>query len=222
MAEFVVDGIKYQVINSSARTFRVGTNEEVDSNAVVSEKLSKRLHFVETYQINYVVYHLEEISKYAFRNCKVIDTVFVPDSVLYLRFRAFDCSSLRKIIFSPNSRVKTFDSGSLYGTRMISLSIPSTLTSCNEYCIAGSSLLRNVFYCGDYVFQSLNFADNKVPLTLHLSSSNSLESLDSSINIIKSDSCKLPNEIPYCTRKNNCNRGSKKIGGGLSLLETSQ
>ena len=217
MSEFVVDGIKYQVIDSKTRTLRVGNDSLVNSNAVVSQKLNKRLHFIETYPINGVIYHLEEISRYAFRLCTIIDTVFVPDSVLYLRTRAFDCSSLRKIIFSPNSRVITFETGSLYGTRMKSISIPSTLSSCVEHCIAGSILLRNAFYCGDFVFQSLSFVDNKVPLTLHLSSSNSLGSLGS-INIVKSSSCTLPSEILYCTKKVGCPKTKNNLLLTLLIL----
>lgn len=207
MGEFVVDGVRYQVIDTNNKTFRVGNNTDSDSNAVVCEKLSKRLHLVETYAIENAVYHLEEISRYAFRGCKTLNTIIIPDSVLYLRYRAFDQSTLRKIIFSPNSRIKEFESGSLCGTKLTSISIPNTLSNIVYHCFA-ASVLRDVYYCGSYKFIADNFHSSKYPIALHLSSSNSIESLGENFSIAKSSTCTLPKETLYCTSKFPCRKNT--------------
>ena len=210
MSEFEIDGIRYQVIDASKRTLRVGNNSDIDSNAVVATKLKKRLHFIETYVIDSTVYHLEEISKNAFRNCNIINTVFIPDSVLYIRFRGFDCSSLRKIIFSPKSRLTHIDNGALLGTKITSLAISSTLVGCNGYCLS-RSVLRNIYYCGNYSFTSTNLENNKFQINLHLSSNNALENLGQSIVITKSQQCTFPADVPYCTMKLQCRKTSSNL-----------
>ena len=205
MTTFVVDSILYQIINNTARTLRVGNNTQINSNAVAG-KLKTRIYFIETYSIDNIVYHLEEISQYSFRYCKTIRTVYVPDSVLYVRARAFDWSSLRKIVFSKKSRIIYFSAGSFYGTKLSSISIPESLSFCEDYSFSKTNL-KDIYYCGNYEFAAISIEDNQNRINIHLSSSNKLESI-SNANIIKSDVCSLPNDTPYCTMKVNNNKRS--------------
>ena len=82
MNNFTVDGVYYQIRNSNTKTIRVGTgNKSVDQNAVVGA-IPKKLRIIETYELNNEIYHVEEIAYNAFRSCKQLSTVYVPDSVL--------------------------------------------------------------------------------------------------------------------------------------------
>ena len=197
MLNFSFEGVYYQLLNSDKRTFQVGTHDtSVSPNAVVG-KINKELHIIETKEIDDVIYTVERISQYAFRYCNSLHTVYLPDSIKSIEFRAFDLSSLKNLYFSPSSRLTEIGLGSLYDTKIKSLNIPLSLVNCSSFCLSIFTL-RDIYYCGSYIFNETSFYGVTNNINLHLSSNNQLDKLKS-FNIIKSDACSLPSILKKCT-----------------------
>lgn len=86
---------------------------------------------------------VETIEYNAFKDCKKITSIRIPESVGSIEYNAFiGCSSLRSV--SIPSKVSKLASGTFEGcTSLTSISIPSTITKIEPYAFTGcSSLVR--------------------------------------------------------------------------------
>ena len=84
------------------------------------------------------------ISAYAFRGCKSLTSITIPDSVVSIgRFAFLDCTSLTSVTI-PDS-VTSIGWGAFFSCRsLVSVTIPDSVTSIGKCAFYGCTSLQNI------------------------------------------------------------------------------
>jgi hypothetical protein len=133
--------IYYYIISSSART--VGVTSSISStNSYNSYNGSITIPSTVTYQSN--TYTVIAIASSAFKNCRELTSVTIPNSVTYIGSNVFfGCSSLASVTIGNS--VTTIGDYVFYGcSSLASVTIDNSVTTIGDYVFSGCSSLASV------------------------------------------------------------------------------
>ena len=182
-------GIKYSKENYY---YIVGDSENPnsDNNADVNKTLTKAIIPSKTNGIRVFA-----VGKYAFRNSKTIEYVFIPSSIRELRYDSFAfCTKLSHFEFADNSQLKTLERGVFYSSSIKIVNMPKSVKELGYLCF-GQTAIESLFACSkfssidNYIF---GFQEHfkAFPLAIYVSEKYpSLSFSNCNDNIIKSSAC---------------------------------
>lgn len=139
--DFTVNGIKYSVLNSAART--VTTAEGTGNNSRINSDLVGDIEIPEKVVYNNTEYTVTQIGRFSFNYAQEITSVKLPETITTLRQSAFaKCTKLAEINLPDG--ITTIDRYALESTSITQLTIPKGLTDIDEYAFASMSHLNNI------------------------------------------------------------------------------
>lgn len=90
--------------------------------------------------------NIKSIGKYAFRNCKNLETIVISNGVTTIGYEAFrNCSSLTSVTI-PNSVTSISNSAFYDCSSLTSVTIGNGVTSIGEYAFDGCKSLESINY----------------------------------------------------------------------------
>ena len=191
-----ISNVLYTIYHEDNRYARIGNNNtdySTSLNAVLGD-FSDVILIHETIECNSKVYIVNEIGICAFRSCQTINTIIIPSSVVKICYRAFDCSSLKSVIFKKDSRLKIIYGAAFYSTKISKIEIPSSIETIGS--AAFSKSLKAFYYCGSLEIKSQFFEGSNSKLTIYLSDQNPVTDISPYI-FHKSSNCQMPVD-PIC------------------------
>ena len=92
------------------------------------------------------------IGEDAFKNCTVLKSITIPNSVTSIGdFAFYGCAGLTRRVTIPNRVTKIGNSAFKYCTGLTSVTIPGSVTSIGYYAFEGCTGLDNYYDCGVYI-----------------------------------------------------------------------
>ncbi len=153
--DFEVDGIYYNITNSTDKTVAVTFCGQYGPSV---EEYSGDVIIPCTVKYNDVFYTISSIGSSAFYSCEGLTSVTIPNSVTSIGNNAFSgCTSLTSMTI-PNSVTSIGDHAFYYCTGLTSVTIPNSVTSIGSSafsCCSGLTsvtILNSVTSIGDYAF----------------------------------------------------------------------
>ncbi len=149
--DFEVDGIYYNITNSTDKTVAVTFNGRYGSSVV---EYSGDVVIPCTVEYNNVIYTISSIGDYAFEGCYGLTSVTIPNSVTTIGNYAFSyCTGLSKIIVDSentvfdsrdncNAIISTFTNTLIVGCK--NTSIPNSVKRINDYAFNGCTGLTSI------------------------------------------------------------------------------
>ena len=129
--KFEYEGLKYKVVSENDNTVEVGEND--------AQSVSGKIEIPAFVTYNGNRYLVTGIGWAAFRDCKNLTDVTIPNSVTIIDYHAFeDCSNLEKVTM-PNSVVQIKAYAFTNCSKLESFPIPDSVTTIEKYAFSGCS-----------------------------------------------------------------------------------
>ena len=170
-ADFIVDGIAYNIIDKESRTVGVRSNNHAYSGDI---------NIPSTVVYNNDIYTVTSIGNHAFSGCSGLTSVTIPDAVTYIdRYAFYGCSGMEELNFNaiecedfnscplPSSlkrvtigdKVTRIPANFLNGcSDLTSVTIPDAVTYIGHKAFSGCSGMEelnfNAIECADYSYYS--------------------------------------------------------------------
>jgi len=115
-----------------------------------------------------VVYRVTTIYKDAFRNCKNLTSVIIPEGVISIGPYAFaNCSNLSSVIISEG--VKQIEKETFSGcSKLSSVTIPESVTSIGDYAFFQANPAEVWWYASPDLFEGVAFYNSDSPTEIHV------------------------------------------------------
>ena len=128
--DFTFEGINYTVISEENKTCETKAFNDVNGHLKLPSNPNG--------------YTLVRLGDFSFGNCRVLNSVTIPESVTSLGYNCFsDCTSLTSVSI-PKS-VTSLGSSCFNGcTSLTSINIPESVTSLGNYCFKGCTSLTSI------------------------------------------------------------------------------
>lgn len=139
---FTVDGVTYTITDATNKTVAIGTGTGTWTAAISTSTVGV---FTIPSSVNYNgnSYAVTAIGDYAFDGCEKITSVLIPTTITSIgRYAFYACFGLKSIVI-PTS-VKTLWPWAFYFSGLVSVSIPSTVTSISLGAFAETPALITV------------------------------------------------------------------------------
>ena len=144
----IENGILYTAKDNTNFIAIIGNESGTDSNAVKSG-ISLNIIIPERVTINNKKYTVNTIGRYAFRCYRELKSLYIPKTIECIGEFCFDyCTSLSKVIFSPQSKLKEISQVAFFNCIFETIVIPPTVEVIGKFAFSYCSRLQKIYYCG--------------------------------------------------------------------------
>ncbi len=170
--QFTIGNISYSIINNTEQTVRVGWQQQTSSgwqySMCIDTNTEGEIIIPQTVVYNGATYTVTEIAMGAFKDCKKITSVNLPETVEVIGTDAFSsCTSLINIVI-PNN-VDSIGSRAFYGCKSLTyINLPYSLSSLESSTFSDTGLTKihipeSIKKIGSYAFSRCKIKKLEIP-----------------------------------------------------------